>query len=277
MAIDICITTYRNVAKLKLCLQKIIEKTKYVDFKVYVLANDPNDEVKRAIDDSMYEGNILFTDRIEPIYNDTNSGSFASNNNELAKEGKGDYILFLNDDIEPINDAWLYSMQNILETDPKVGAVGALLLYPSGLIQHCGVFFSHKTNNLPFHIHYRQPVDKVREFISVPRYYQAVTGACLLIRRADFETLGGFNEEYFYGFEDVDLCLKLGRQLHKQCVYTPNAQLIHHEGISGSFKEHPKLQNNISVFRSKWQGQYMDDLDFYLSNPKHMIYRVKDE
>lgn len=273
MSVDIIITTYRNTEKLKICLSSIIEHTKYVDYRVYLWCNSPNDEVKQVVYDSMFIDDIQFTDKIIPIFNDTNDGSFSSNNNQVADEGTGEYILLLNDDVEPLNDDWLYNMKSIMDQDSKIGAVGSLLFYPGKqTIQHCGVFFSKKTNSLPFHMFYKRPVSEVSSFISIPRYYQAITGACMLVRRDDFYAVGKLDESYYYAYEDIDLCLKL-KELGKRCVYTPFAQLIHHEGISGSFKNHPKLQENIKVFREKWSGKYINDLEFYLSDPKFMIYK----
>jgi len=276
MSIDIITTHYRNIEKFKICLETVTERTKFVDYKWYIWANDPDDKSKQVIDEAMYLDGILFNDHIEPIFNDTNDGSFSSNNNAAAKEGTGEYILFMNDDIEPINEDWLLNMSRILDSDPKVGVVGAMLVYPDRkTIQHCGVFFSHRTNNLPFHMFYKQPIEKAGDFINHPRYYQVVTAACMLVRRADFEAVGGFDENYFYMYEDVDLCLKFKQQLGKYCVYCPQAQLVHHEGISGTFTQHPKLQQNIDVFRSKWTGKYLNDYDFYMQNPNHMIYKYK--
>jgi GT2 family glycosyltransferase len=269
--VDICMTTYRNVDKLKTCLKSMVEKTKFVDYKIYLLANTPNEEMKKVIHDSMFLDDIKFTDRIIPVFNDTNEGSFSQNNNEIASEGDGDLILFANDDLEVVNDTWLLSMTQMLN-DPNIGVVGALLLYPNKKIQHCGVFFSEKTNNLPFHIHYQRNPKEVKDFISVPRYYQAVTAACMLVRRKDFETVGGFSTEYNYGFEDCQFCLDVKQKLKKKCVYTPNAVLIHNEGISGTFKKHPHLQKNIEAFRKNCAGKYYNDLDFYLSNPNFMVY-----
>lgn len=274
--VDIVTTTFRNTDKLKICLNTVVERTKYVEYKWYLWVNDPNDEIKEIIHNSMFIDNIMFNDRIEPIYNDNNDGSFSSNNNEAAAEGNSPYILFLNDDVEPTNEAWLLNMINMIDNNPKIGAVGAMLLYPGKqLVQHCGVFFSQRTNNLPFHMHYRQPVSKVASFISVPRYYQAVTGACMLVRRDDFEKLGGFSTEFFYGFEDCALCLDIAHELKKKIVYCPNAVLIHHEGISGSFKEHPKLQDNIKAFRKNYTGKYYDDYNFYINDPNFMTYKWK--
>lgn len=277
--VDLITTTYSgNADKIKKCIPAVLENTKHVDFKWYMLANDPDENLKSIIYNSIFSDGILFTDRLEPIYSDNNDESFATNNNETAKEGDSEYILFLNDDVEPLNDTWLLNMVKVLDTDPKVGAVGALLLYPDKkTVQHCGVFFSHRTNNLPFHMHYKQPVNKVKDFISVPRYYQAVTGACMLVRREDFEKLGGFPTEFFYGFEDVGLCLDMKDKLKKSCVYLPSAQLIHHEGVSDFSKkeDHPRLQQNIKALRDKYTGKYFNDYDFYISDPKFMTYRPK--
>jgi O-antigen biosynthesis protein len=274
MAVDIVVTTYRNIDKLKICLSSVIERTKYVDYKLYLLANEPNDEVKQVIRDSMYIDGILFNDRIEPIFNDTNNGSFSSNNNEVAAEGTAEYILFLNDDVEPVNNSWLLNMTQILDTDPKVGSVGALLLYPGNmkLVQHAGVMFDSRTNGLPFHIFYKQPVS---QFMSVNRYYQAVTAACMLVRREDFVKLNGFDTSYLYGYEDTDYCLKLRHNLAKNSVYCAGAQLIHHEGISGTFKQHPNLKNNMKVFRDKWGNKIFNDHQFYLQNANFMVYSPK--
>lgn len=272
--IDIVTTTYPgNTEKLKICLDTVTERTKYVDYKWYLWVNEPNEEIQQIVEDTLYLDGILINDKIEPIFNDNNDGSFSSNNNEAAAEGDGDYILFLNDDIEPINESWLLNMTQILDTDDKVGAVGSLLLYPDKkTVQHCGVMFSERTNNLPFHMYYRQPLS---QFMAVPRYYQAVTGACMLVRRSEFEQLGGFSEDFYYGFEDVALCLDYKKILGKRCVYTPGAQLIHHEGISGSFKQHPKLQENIKILRERYEGKFFNDEAFYLRDPKFMEYKIK--
>ena len=273
--VSIIITTYRNPSKLERCLTSIVECTKFVDYKIHVLANDPNDEVRQALRNSMYVGDTLYTDRIEVLYNDDNSGSFSSNNNMAARESNGRYLLFLNDDTMalPTNTNWLYSMTKVLD-NPRVGAVGSLLLYPDQqTIQHCGVFFSRRTNNLPYHLHYRRPISEVQEYVSKYRYYQAVTGACVLVRREDFDAIGGFNTNYHYMYEDIQLCLDLRSKLKKYCVYCPDAKLIHDEGISKDGRTNTRFQDNIATFKRQCAGQYFDDRYFYLNVPNHMVYR----
>jgi GT2 family glycosyltransferase len=271
---DVIITTHRNTAKLKNCLTGLLEHTKFADYKVYLFANDPNDEVKQIVEDAQFLNGVLYNDRIEAIYNDDNSGSFASNNNLAAKEGNGEYLLFLNDDTYPLRDDWLQKMTAVLDNNEKISIVGALLLYPDQkTIQHCGVFFSAKTNNLPYHLHYRQPLTAHQKFVSQYRYFQAITGAALLIRRKDFEAVGGFNEAFYYMYEDIGLCLDVKTQLKKYCLFCPEALLVHDEGISKDGSKNSKFQQNISTFKQLYVGKYFDDLGFYLNDERHLVYR----
>ena len=275
--IDIITTTYPgHTSKLKACIKSVTENTHDAGYRWYIWVNSPNDELKGIIHNSMFIDEIQFNNRIIPIFNDSNDGSFAHNNNGAAKEGFGDYILLLNDDVAPINSDWLANMVYVLETDDKVGVVGALLFYPGQqLIQHCGVFFSRRYNNLPFHMLYRQPIEKFKSYIYRPRYYQAVTGACMLLRRSDFEAIGGLSEAYWYCYEDVDLCLRVKKQLGKQVVYFPQAQLIHNEGISSHKDNNNRREQNIAVFKDSCAGLYYDDYDFYMRDVNFMTYKLR--
>jgi GT2 family glycosyltransferase len=96
----------------------------------------------------------------------------------------------------------------------------------------------------------------------------------MLVRRSDFEKVGGFCEEYYYCYEDIDLCLKI-KSLKKTIVYTPEARLIHAEGISSNKNNNSKLQENINAFRTNCVGKYFNDLEFYLQNQNHMVYKAK--
>ena len=270
--VDIVTTTYRNADKLKTCLFTVIERTKYVDYKWYIWANDPNEEIKQAIHDSMYIDKMLINERVEPFFNDNNNEPFSSNNNKAASKGDSEYILFLNDDTEPLNDSWLLNMTQILDTTVSAGAIGALLFYPDKTIQHCGVTFDLLSNGLPFHIFYRQPPT---DFVTANRYYRGITGACMLVRRKDFQKCGGFDEAYVNGYEDIDLCLKLKHELKKNNIYCPGAQLIHHEGLSGIMNGNPHGENNRKRFRGKWRDKIINDFRFYLRDPNFMLYKAK--
>lgn len=151
--------------------------------------------------------------------------------NAAAAEARGEALLFLNDDIEALDGAWLGHMLAWL-SDPAIGAVGARLLYPSRDLQHAGI----ASNLVPGPGHpWRRAAPEVwnaHPLLNSPGEVDAVTGACLLVRRADFRSVGGFDEEAFaITLNDVDLCLKLRRRGLKS-LYAPAATLIHKEGQS---------------------------------------------
>jgi len=124
---------------------------------------------------------------------------------------------------------------------PEVGAVGARLLYPDGRLQHAGVTFFA---GIPMHHFHGFPGCEPGYWYGnlVERNYSAVTGACLLTRRAVWERVGGFNERLSFNFNDVDYCLKL-RRLGLRVVYQPAAQIIHFESASGNGCTEEELDN----------------------------------
>jgi GT2 family glycosyltransferase len=151
--------------------------------------------------------------------------------NAGAAEAMGETLLFLNDDIEALDGEWLGHMLAWL-SDPAVGTVGARLLYPSHDLQHAGI----ASNLVPGPGHpWRGATPDIWQphpIAATAGEVDAVTGACLLVRRADFEAVGGFNETAFaITLNDVDLCLKL-RQRGQKSIYVPEATLIHKEGQS---------------------------------------------
>ncbi len=259
ISIDICTTTYRNTEKLDRCIKTVLEKTKNVDYKWYIWCNDANDEVKKIVSNG--------DNRIIAVFNDNNNGSFSSNNNALSKIGNGEYILFLNDDVEPINEDWLFNMAKILETHEKVGVIGPLILYPDQKrIQQCGIIFLN--NRQPALIYYGKLISKHLWFISQPRIYQAVTAACVLVRRKDFEIVNGFDENFYYGHEDIALCISIKSKLNKICIFCPDAKLIHSLGISyTNYKS-----NNADIFKLKYSKLCKTDYFYYLLNKNYMIF-----
>lgn len=270
--VDIITTHYRNTEKFSKCLASVLEKTRGVNYNWYIWCNDPNDKVKKLMEDSVFCDGIRYNDKIIPIFNDTNTGSFSSNNNQCIREGASPYVLILNDDVDPIDTSWLYNMLKIIKEDKSVGVVGSLLLYPNGLVQHAGVMWDERTNGLPYHIMYRQ---QPSDFISYDRVYQAVTGACMLFRREDWEKVGGFNEKYWYMYEDIHFCLDIKQKLNKSSVYCGTSRLIHHEGISGQAKNNPRAQENINLFKKYWAGKIKNDHNLYLKDKSYMLYTKK--
>jgi len=203
--------------------------------------------------------------RIKLVERKTTEGSFSSINNELVKYSTGEYLLFLNDDTQP-QFLWLYTMVSKLHNRENIGVVGARLLYLENKIQHAGVaFIPHGPVNVGKSVLKSLPQD----FPNNDRFYQAVTGACMLVRKTDFLAVGGFDEGYYFCYEDIDLCLKINKQLNKKIVYASSAKVYHRESATqkkfGTACE--KQRNGIALFRARWSSFVRSDLVEFSGNP----------
>jgi len=150
-------------------------------------------------------------------------------NNLGAAAAKGDYLLFLNDDIEVISPDWL----DVLVAEaarPEVGVVGAQLLYPDGKVQHAGMFLSRSDmGNARHAFRFADANDPGYFGLALSqRNVLCVTGACMMVRRAVFDDVNGFDEAHSVVNNDVDFCLRLHRA-GRLVVFTPHARLTHHE------------------------------------------------
>jgi GT2 family glycosyltransferase len=177
------------------CLKSTLEGL--IEFEV-LLANDGSTDDTASYIDSLPSGFRAF-------HRDKSCG-FAKNNNWLAREAKGEFLLFLNNDAFVKGD-WLMPMLRVFQSKENVGFVGNVQkLYLSNRFDHMGVVFSPYGNPR----HYGQGF-LTNSFKGEIKRWSAVTAACCLIRRELFLEHGGFNEDYLNGCEDVDLCLRLNR------------------------------------------------------------------
>jgi GT2 family glycosyltransferase len=181
--------------------------------------------------------------------------NFPRLNNCAAKAAHGEVLCLLNNDVKALDDYWLEEMlSRIAEGD--VGAVGALLVWPSGVVQHGGVVLgpsfaaAHAFNDrIDSDVGYG-------DLLRVAHECSAVTAACLVTRRRDYLEVGGMDEVRFpVNFNDVDYCLKL-RALGKRIVFTPHAKLAHLESASrgsdvkANHKE--RFERELQNLRAKW-------------------------
>jgi len=166
-----------------------------------------------------------------------------------AGHATGDYLLFMNDDVEPLGLGWLKAMVDLARIK-SVGAVGAVLRYPNGSIQHAGMTLVECGSGVRHTFRfYTGKEPQVALAVMHNREQSAVTGACLLTRRDCFYTVGGFDEELRLVANDTDYCLRL-QEKGFSCVVASGAQLIHHEGISRARKSET---NDIKRFWARWK------------------------
>lgn len=190
------------------------------------------------------------------VHNEKNLG-FAKACNQGAKLAKGEYLLFLNNDTV-VTAGWLNVLVEELDANKNIGIVGPKLLYPNGTVQHAGVVFDeHKWAH---HIYKRESGDA--PYVNKKRQFQCLTAACFLVRRNIFEAVGGFDEAYINGLEDVDFCFKV-RELHFGILYCPESVIFHHESISeGRFTYDG---NNYELLISRWGGKIKIDYKDYIT------------
>ena len=228
--------------------------------------------------DGSYEEASKWGEHITCIKYPNNSQNFSEGMNFLfneAKTTKDDLILLLNNDVSFTDDQSIHKMINLL-TD-NVGIVGAKLLYTgTNKIQHCGVVFTEDRTkqgspSMPIHLKRGQ---EANEDTDKNRYFQACTGAVMLLRASDMHTIGGFDNNLKWAFDDIDLSLNINKTLKKKIVMCGSTKIFHDE--SASLKVNPVnklyLQQNITYFLKKWHGKYQSDVMKYLTNSNHNLY-----
>jgi len=181
-------------------------------------------------------------------------------NNAAASATRGELLLFMNDDVEARAPGWLASMTELAER-PGTGAVGAVLRYPDGRIQHAGVYIAHGEPLRCRHLFRfcRGDEPEVARLLPYNREQTAVTGACLMSRRSVFEAMGGFDENLPLVFNDIDYCLRLADR-GWATVVAAETDLVHHESLSrGGLSETADGDH----FRSRWLGNLPPADPFY--------------
>lgn len=178
---------------------------------------------------------------LDATVRNTENLGFARACNQGAAAATGDALFFLNNDTL-VHPGWTRIAAHL--RDDQVGCVGPKLVYPNGEIQHAGVGvdFTRPPGLEAFNL--------MTDWTDKPAEVDAVTGACLAIRRATFDTLGGFDESYWNGYEDVDLCLSaLAAGLSN--IYEPRATVTHLESQSGA-ERWTAVRENVVRLRQKW-------------------------
>jgi GT2 family glycosyltransferase/glycosyltransferase involved in cell wall biosynthesis/SAM-dependent methyltransferase/Flp pilus assembly protein TadD len=230
------------------CLTALAKLTEQLRYEVIIIDNGSSDGT----------GDFLqqLGGDVRVITNSRNLG-FAKACNQGARVARGTYVVFLNNDTIPLQ-GWLGALVAEVEMHPEVGIVGGKLLYPDGTVQHAGVVLD-RTHLSPYHIYKSFPGD--HPAVNQRREFQIVTGACLLIRRSLFQEVGGFDEAFVNGFEDVDLCLKIREKGHV-VVYQPRSVLYHLESQTSGRKSHE--EENAKALHERWGTHWWAaDEDFY--------------
>ena len=234
------------------CFAGLRNLTDYPNMEVIIVANN-------VADSSLIENYLSKWPFKVLHWND--AFNWSGINNFGMANATGDYLLFMNDDVEPLDKNWLKVMVRTL-VDNEAGVVGAHLKYPNGTIQHLGVNFVNYGGGANHLFRFCTGNEhNLQWLMNYPREVSSVTGACLLTTRKCFNTVGGFDETLPLVCNDTDFCIRVLKNGYSPIIQ-PEAKLIHHEGISRSGM--PEVED-VARFLGKW-GKYLKSGDQF-TNP----------
>ncbi len=260
--VTIVIPTRDRVDLLRTCVEGLLYRTDYPDLEILIVDNQSKEPATQV-----YLDQLSGDPRIRILSYDAPFNYSAINNFAVAR-ATGSLLCLLNNDVEVITRDWLAEMaSNALR--PGIGAVGALLYYPDGRIQHAGVIVG--LGGVAWHAHHGLRRGDFGYFgrAAVAQNLSAVTAACLVMPKAVFDEVGGFNEkDLSVAFNDVDLCLRI-REAGYRIVWTPHAELYHHESASRGLDTDPdKIQRanaEIGYMLRRW-SHILDHDPYYNPN-----------
>ncbi|MDQ1265915.1 MAG: hypothetical protein QG635_1067, partial [Bacteroidota bacterium] len=199
---SIIIPVHNNLGFTKNCIDGILKTKGLNKIELIAIDNASTDDTPEYLKSL---GNITH------VITNKDNMSYSHINNQGAAIAKGKYLLFLNNDTYPF-PGWLDAFKEEFENNPLTAAQGAKLLYENGRIQHAGMIFGKRPGRTeePYHAYLMS--DPAMPFVSRKRKVQFVTAACLAVRREVFYEVGGFDEEYRFGWEDTDFCMKLNQK-----------------------------------------------------------------
>jgi len=256
--ISIIIPTLDHVKTLRTCVDSIINRTTYDNYEILIV-----DTGSKEKETQEYYNSLSNNQKVK-ILNWDKPFNYSAVNNFATEFAKGEYLLFINNDVEVQTAEWIECLLQYCQ-QKDVGAVGAKLFYPDFTVQHGGVILG--IGGVAGHSHKCFPRHSEGYYgrLAVPNNYSAVTAACVMIPAKVFKAVSGFDEGYPLAFNDIDLCLKI-REKGFNIVWTPHAQLIHYESKTRGYEDTPEKQQRFKMeidrFTAKWQS-WLDKGDPY--------------
>ncbi|MGU3539525.1 glycosyltransferase [Methylobacterium sp. A54F] len=252
--VSLIVPTRDRLDLLRTCLDSLTGCTDWPDFEILVCDNDSREPETLAYFRALEaEGQARVIPCPGPF-------DFAAMNNRAAAAARGRLLGFINNDVEAFRPDWLARLCSEA-LRPEVGAVGARLLDGAGRIQHGGIVLG--TGGLVTHAHRHFPGDAAGYLsgLRATRRVSAVTAACLLVERAKFLAVGGFDAAHFaVDFNDVDLCLRLDAAGHRT-LFVPGAVLHHREAASRRWTREARARHlrEVAAFKTRWGSLLAQD------------------
>jgi glycosyltransferase involved in cell wall biosynthesis len=259
--ISLLIPTKDGIDLLKQCIQSVQQKSSYQFYEILVVNNNSQLPESQIYFDQLKREGIRVLDYPHPF-------NFSAINNFAARQARGEYLCLMNNDIEVQSNDWMQELLSFAQLD-HAGAVGARLWYPGHQgMQHGGVVVG--LGGVAGHAHVGLKKNEKGYFGRPVLHHRcsAVTAACLMIKKSTYFAVGGMDEQIAVAFNDVDFCLRLGDAGY-HCVYTPSAELIHHEsatrGDDLSDENRNRFMGEEAFMKARW-GKRLNHDPFFSPN-----------
>jgi GT2 family glycosyltransferase len=253
-SVALVIPTRDRVSLLSRCVDRILASP-YPHLSVVVVDNGSTEQA------TLDYCERIAADRRVSVVRDDQPFNYSALNNRAISRLDADIVGLVNNDIEPINDDWLETMV-AHAVQPGVGAVGAMLYYPDDTIQHAGVVIGVGGVAAHAFAHLPRGSDGPQGLLRCVRSVSAVTAACMLVRRDVYQRVGGLDERLAVAFNDVDFCLRI-RQMGLRIVWTPHAELYHHESASRGSEDSPekraRFESEVRLMQERWGHDLLED------------------
>ena len=247
--VSLIIPTRNGVELLRQCINSILTLTSYWNYEIIIVDNGSDDPEALAYLAS-FDGLPMLR-----VIRDDREFNYSALNNLAVSQAQGELVALINNDIQVMSPDWLSEMVSIA-LQPGVGAVGARLWYPDRTMQHGGVVLG--VGGVASHSHKTLAMDQHGYFgrANLIQSFSAVTAACLVIRKDRYLAVGGLDEiNLKVAFNDVDFCLRL-REAGLRNVWTPYADLFHHEsatrGADASPEKQARFNSEVSYMYARW-------------------------
>lgn len=260
--VTIIIPTRNCMHLIRRCVESLFAQTVYANFEVLVVDNQSDDAATLSYLDELALHSGVRVLRYDAPFN------FAAITNFAARQATGELLCLLNNDTEAISPDWLAELVS-QAVRPEVGAVGAMLYYPDNTIQHAGVIVGLGGIAGHWHLGAQRGMTGYFGRAALIQNLSAVTAACMVLRSEVFDEVCGMDEERLpVAYNDIDLCLRI-RERGYRIVWTPYAELYHHESASRGKDDTPekraRFQSESDWMRARW-GAWMDNDPAYNPN-----------
>lgn len=262
--VSVIIPNKDHVKELEKCISSLKDKNTYENLEIIIVENNSEEEETFVFYKELEKNDS----RVKVVFWEEKEFNYSAINNFGVKHASGEYLLFLNNDIEFIAKGTIEELLGPCQRK-DVGAVGARLYYEDGTLQHAGVIIG--LGGIAGHPFYGFPSEDVGYFgrIVIAQDYSAVTAACMMMKKSVFEQAGGFDEQLAVAYNDVDLCLKVGEAGYR-IVYNPFAELYHYESKTRGYEDTKEKEDRFlaerAIFRKRWEKILRDGDPNYSPN-----------